>query len=146
MNRRQLLQGMAGTLVLGVWSPSGQALPARLAKVIQSLYGDRPVQPGRVEVQMPKLSENGHSVPMTVEVDSRMTEDDHVARITVLAEANPLPEVARFELGQRAGRARVETRIRLADSQRVYALAEMQDGSLFAGHAFTLVTLAACVL
>ena len=97
-------------------------------------------------VEVPPISENGYSVPLSVAVESPMTEADHVVRIAVFAEQNPLPDVARFELGPSAGVAHVRTRIRLGDSQRIRAVAEMNDGSLWTGHAFTIVTLAACVL
>ena len=97
-------------------------------------------------VELPPISENGYSVPLSVAVESPMTETDHVVRIAVFAEKNPLPDVARFELGPNAGVAHVRTRIRLGDSQRIRAIAEMSDGSLWTGYAFTIVTLAACVL
>lgn len=147
MNRRRLLQGMAGTLALGALPGAGAGgLPTKVDEAVKSLYGERRITPERVRVKLPKLSENGNSVPMTIEVESPMTATEHVARISVFAEANPLPQVANFALGARAGLARVETRIRLADSQHILAIAEMNDGSLWSGNAFTLVTLAACVI
>ena len=74
-----------------------------------------------------------------------MTEQDHVRSIQVFSEKNPFPDVARYQLNARSGRARVRTRIRLADSQSIVAVATMSDGSLWSGSAKTIVTLAACV-
>ena len=91
------------------------------------------------------LSENGNSVNLSVEVDSPMTEDDHVTSIQVFSPENPLPDVLKVYLGPRAGRARVTTRMRMADSQTVTAIAEMNDGSLWSGTGKTIVTIAACV-
>jgi len=100
---------------------------------------------GRVALKIPELAENGNAVGMMVEVQSPMTAADHVKTIHILSEKNPLVDVVRFHLGPRAGRARVATNIRLATTQRVVALAEMSDGSLWQGDASVIVTLAACV-
>jgi sulfur-oxidizing protein SoxY len=100
---------------------------------------------GRVKVDIPPLVENGNTVPLTVSVDSPMTEADHVKAIHVFTEKNPQPEVAAFHLGPRAGRARVATRIRLADTQTVVAIAELSDGSFWSARADVVVTLAACL-
>ena len=97
-------------------------------------------------LKVPPISENGYSVPLSVEVDSPMTEDDPVVRIAIFSEENPLPDVARFELGPRAGKARIETRIRLGNTQKIRAVAEMNDGALYGTSTFSIVTLAACVL
>ena len=74
-----------------------------------------------------------------------MLPEDHVRRIAVFNEKNPQPHVATFHLGPRAGRAEVATRIRLADSQRVVAVAEMSDGTYWSDSADVVVTLAACL-
>jgi sulfur-oxidizing protein SoxY len=121
------------------------ATPAEVEATIRRLAGEAPVQRGRVMLDMPPLAENGNAVPVTVSVESPMTEADHVRSIALFAAANPLPEVARFHLGPRAGRAQVATRIRLADSQTVTALAELSDGSLWFETAEMIVTIAACV-
>jgi len=81
---------------------------------------------------------------MSVTVESPMTQADHVKAIHVISEGNPLPNVVSFYLGARAGRAQVSTRIRLLTSQRLWAVAEMSDGSFWQGSAETMVTLAAC--
>jgi sulfur-oxidizing protein SoxY len=119
--------------------------PARLGAAIRDLAGARAVTAGRVELDLPPLVENGNTVPLTIVVDSPMTAGDHVRAIHVFAEKNPQALVAVFHLGPRAGRARVATRIRLADSQRIVAIAEMSDGALWSGSADSIVTISACV-
>ena len=81
---------------------------------------------------------------MTVTVDSPMSEADHVTAIHIFNEKNPQPYVATFALGPRAGKAVVSTRIRLADSQQVTAIARLNDGSFWSDSADVIVTLAAC--
>lgn len=146
LNRRELLKG--GALALGfVACPSlTLASPDEVQALMGELYSGRHIEPGKVTVKIPPISENGFSVPMEVDVDSPMTAGDHVKGINVFAEKNPLPNVARFTFSPASAIARVETRIRLADSQRIVAVAEMNDGSLWSGYAFTIVTLAACVV
>jgi sulfur-oxidizing protein SoxY len=97
-----------------------------------------------VDLEIPPLVENGNSVVMKVAVESPMTENDFVRAIHIVAEGNPLPNIVSFQLSHRSGRAAVTTRVRLNDSQRVWAIAQMSDGSFWQGHASTLVTLAAC--
>ena len=94
---------------------------------------------------MPPLVDNGNSVGLSVAVDSPMTPGDHVRRIAVFNEKNPQPNVATFHLTPRSGRASVSTRIRLADSQTVTAVAEMSDGTFWSDRADVIVTLAACL-
>ena len=144
--RRTLLQGSLSALGLMLLPAPSQALPEDVQAALRGRFGSRAIKQGRVKVDIPGISENGSSVPLTVSVDSPMTQADHVRTLTVYAERNPLPEVARFQLGPRAGIARVQTRIRMADSQRILAVAEMSDGSLWSGFVFGVVTLAACVL
>jgi sulfur-oxidizing protein SoxY len=144
--RRTLLKGGSALLGAALWPAIARSSVSDVEDSIIALYGKRPIQAGRVTVKIPPISENGYSVPITVDVQSPMTRDDHVVRIAVFAEENPLPDVARFQLGPAAGRARVQTRIRMGASQRIRAVAEMSDGSLWSGYAFSIVTLAACVL
>ena len=102
-------------------------------------------QRGRVTLELPVLADNGNSVPMKVSVQSPMTEADHVKTIRLLSERNPETQMAVFHLGPRAGVAEISSRVRLAGSQRVVALAEMSDGSAWIGTADVVVTLSACV-
>jgi sulfur-oxidizing protein SoxY len=146
--RRRFL-GLAGsaaafTAVPIVTLRPAEATPAMLAAAIQNVVGAAVVQTGKVKLDIPPLVENGNTVPMTVSVASPMTADDHVRSIHVFNEKNPQPNIGNFYLGPRAGRAQVSTRIRLADSQKIVAIAHLSDGSFWSVSADVIVTLAAC--
>ena len=140
MKRRDFLL-LAGALV----APQAAATPAEMAAAIAQLTGGALPRAGRVRLELPPLVENGNVVPVTVSVDSPMTASEHVRAIHLFAEKNPQPYVASFHLGPRAGRARVATRIRLADSQQVVAVAELSDGSFWSASASSVVTISACI-
>jgi sulfur-oxidizing protein SoxY len=125
--------------------PPARAAPDEMRQAIRAVLGEAEARPGRVTLDIPALVENGNAVPLTVSVESPMTQADHVKAIHVFNEKNPQPHVISVALGPRAGRARVATRIKLADSQQVVAIAEMSDGSFWSGSADVIVTLAACV-
>jgi len=135
--------GLGAIRILAV-SPA-LATPETLASAMREVTKGVTPQPGKIKLEIPPLVENGNSVPLTVTVDSPLTEADHVKSIHVFNEKNPQPNVASFHLGPRAGRASVTTRIRLADSQMVVAIAQMSDGSLWSDRAQVIVTIAACV-
>ena len=144
--RRQFLRTAAGVALTVVLSPRpAAATPAAMQDAIRRVVGTARVTPGRVKLELPPLSENGNTVPLTVLVESAMTADDHVRAIHLFNEKNPQPDVASFRFGPRAGRARVSTRIRLADTQAVTAIAELSDGSFWSATANVVVTLAACL-
>jgi sulfur-oxidizing protein SoxY len=122
-----------------------RATPAAMQDAIGKVVGPARVTPGKVKLDVPPLSENGNTVPVAVKVESPMTAADHVRAVHVFTEKNPRPEVVSVYLGPRAGRASVATRIRLADTQTVVAIAEMSDGSFWSDRADVVVTLAACI-
>ena len=115
-----------------------------MAAAIRTVVGGAVVQTGKVKLDIPPLVENGNSVPMTVSVASPMTATDYVKSIHVFNAKNPQPNLGNFYLGPRAGRAQVSTRVRLADSQRITAIAKLSDGSFWSVTADVVVTLAAC--
>jgi sulfur-oxidizing protein SoxY len=121
------------------------ATPAMMRAAIRKVVGEAPLRKGKVKLDLPPLIENGNTVPMTVSIDSPMTEADHVKAIHVFNEKNPQPNVLSVRLEPRAGKAAISSRIRLADSQTVTAIAEMSDGSFWSDEADVVVTLAACV-
>jgi sulfur-oxidizing protein SoxY len=112
---------------------------------IKSILEGAPMQRGRVKIELPKLAENGHSVSLTVRVESPMTEQDYVRRIDLVSEKNPVPHMATFHLGPRAGRAEIGTRVRLNGTQRMTAIAQMSDGSFWFDTFDVTVTEAACL-
>jgi len=118
---------------------------AAFEEALRRIVGDAQVRRGRVKLQLPPLIDNGNSVPLSVSVESPMTGADHVKAIHVLTEKNPLPDVVSVALGPRAGRASLATRVRLADTQTVTAIAQMSDGSLWSDSAEVVVTLSACL-
>ena len=146
-SRREFLQAAAAGLGLGavITVTPAQATPREMEDAIRRVVGAAPMTKGRVKLELPPLSENGNTVPLTVEVESPMTPTDHVRAIHVFTELNPQPEVVSFRFGPRAGRARVSTRIRLANTQTVTAIGELSDGSFWSATAAVVVTLAACL-
>jgi sulfur-oxidizing protein SoxY len=146
--RRHFLGLAGGAAVLGavpiVTLRSAEATPAMLASAIRNVVGSALVKTGKVKLDVPPLVENGNTVPMTVSVDNPMTPENYVKSIHVFNEKNPQPNIGNFYLGPHAGRAQVSTRIRLADSQKVVAIAKLSDGSFWSVSVDVVVTLAAC--
>ncbi|MDB5808488.1 MAG: SoxY-related arm protein [Betaproteobacteria bacterium] len=148
--RRRFLAAAGGLAAVAAWPLTAAAqlnrtLPNNMPQVIARLVGQSKVNPGRIKLSLPPLVENGHLVPLSVTVDSPMTEADHVKAIHVFTDKNPLPEVLSFYLGPRAGRANLSTRVRLADSETVVAIAQMSDGSFWSESVHVVVTTAACL-
>lgn len=143
-SRRQVLAAGLG-LGATVWVRPAAALEGELDGAIRAFANGAPVRPGKVSLEVAALVENGNTVPITVSVDSPMTRDAWVRTIAVFNERNPQREVAIFHLGPRAGRATVSTRIRLATSQRLAAVAQLSDDTLWSHTVEVIVTLAGCV-
>lgn len=121
------------------------AAPDDLAGAIAAFAGGAKVQTGKVTLEVSTLVDNGNTVPVTVKVDSPMTAADHVKAIALFNERNPQREVFKAVLGPRAGRAAVSTRIRLATTQKLVAIAQLSDGSFWSHTVDVVVTLAACI-
>jgi len=137
--------GLAGGIGLGSAAGGAHATPDEMQAAIRKVTGQAPVRRGRVKLAMPPLIDNGNSVSLSVAVESPMTPADHVKAIHVFTEKNPLPNVVSVFLGPRAGRASIGTRVRIADTQTVTAIAELSDGSFWSGSASVVVTLSACL-
>lgn len=126
--------------------PNIQALrKAALAEAVRKTTRGAEVRPGRVKLDVPPLIDNGNSVALVVEVQSPMTAADHVKAIHVFTEKNPQPYIITARFGPRAGRARITTRARIADSGTIIAIAEMSDGSFWSDSVSVVVTLSACL-
>lgn len=141
--RRWVLTAAAASVVPPALAPArAQASANRVAALVRDFTGGAPLAEGRVKLDLPVLVENGNAVSMTVSVDAPA---GAVREIAVFADGNPLPEVLRLRFGPAAGPPVVETRIRLATSQTVTAVARMADGTCWRDRVELLVTLAACI-
>ncbi len=148
--RRDLLIGAtalaAGAGIVSVLPVSeARATPASMDAAIKKVVGSAPLRKGKVTLNLPPIVENGNTVSLDVAVESPMTPDNHVKAIHVFNEKNPLPNVISAKLSPRAGQAKVSTRMRLADSQRVMAVAELSDGTFWSDEVDVIVTIAACL-
>lgn len=153
LNRRRWLRAVAGVPIVAAlpsgaraqMPTAGPAIGSGYAKLLPEITGGRPARAERVHLEIPELADNGLSVPLRVWVDSPMSADDHVRSITLLAEFNPRPVLLKAHLGPHSGRAQVVTRVRLAVSQRVMAVAQTSDGRYWTAQADVLVTESACL-
>ena len=144
-SRRDFLARAAGAGALVVLTrESASATPETMQAEINKLLGAAKAQRGRVHLDIPQLVENGNTVPMAIKVDSPMTEQDHVKAIHVFNEKNPQAHVLNAYIVPRAGKAIVQAHIKLADSQRVVAVAELSDGTFWTASVDVIVTIAAC--
>jgi sulfur-oxidizing protein SoxY len=136
---------LASGITVAAAARDADATPAQMQEALRKLTGNATIRRGKVKLDLPPLIDNGNAVPMTVSVESPMTPADYVKAIHVVTEKNPRPNVVSAYLGPRAGRAGLSTRVRIADTQTVTAVAELSDGTFWAGTADVVVTLSACL-
>lgn len=145
VSRRRFLRNCCVAFLMPVFRPvDAFALPANLDPLVREVSGGTLPKTGRVTLTLPPLAESGNSVSLKVQVESPMTAADHVKSIHILSEKNPRPVIARFHLNPRSGKAEVSTRVRLAGSQQIVAVAVMSDGSAWLATADVMVIAAAC--
>jgi sulfur-oxidizing protein SoxY len=138
ISRRRILLaavGMVASVISGLLPRPVDASPREAKKHLAELTGGAPAKKGRVTVTLPKITDQAAWVPITIAVESPMTEDDHVTAVHILAERNTVPQVATYYLGPANGKAEISTRIRVKKSQIIIAAAVMSDGSIFVGKA-----------
>ena len=132
-------------LVAATWPVAAGADEAALDAAIREAIGDAVPEDGGVTLRLPATAENGAQVPVTVLADSPMTEADHVTALHLFATRNPTPGIASFRLAPGIARAEIQTRIRLAEGQRIIALAQYNDGRVRRAVAETRVTAGTCL-
>lgn len=144
--RDLLLTGSAALAAVAVGLPSGGALatPAEVEAAVKKATGGQAPKLGKVSLELPEIADNGATVPMTVKVDSPMTDKDFVKEIHVFADGNPRPTIMSVKIGPRAGKAEFSIRVRLAQSQNVQAVAIMNDGQSFFAKKEVKVTAGGC--
>ena len=143
IGRRRFL-ALACAAAAAASSSAARATPAAMQEAIGKVTGGAGAPKGKVKLDVAPLIENGNSVVLSVSVDSPMTANDYVKAIHVFAPENPLPNMLSAYLGPRSGRARITTRVRVADSQTLVAIAQFSDGSFRSDSVAVVVTLAAC--
>lgn len=145
LSRRMYLSAL-GLLGLSAWMAPGSTVAKKpeAMEAIEKIIGANSVRDGRVNLVIPPLVESGNLVVIKLSIESPMTANNYVKAVHVISEANPFPNIFTAYFTPRSGRAELTTRVRLADSQRVWAIAQMSDGSFWRGYADTLVTLSAC--
>ncbi len=147
VTRRQALGMSAGAAAFVAFGPalsSAFADDAATEKMIMEFTGGKAPESGKINLKAPEIAENGNTVPITVSVDSEMTESSYVESVTVLADGNPNPAVATFHFTPMSGEASATTRMRLAKTQNVVAVAKMSDGSVFMDKKQVKVTIGGC--
>jgi sulfur-oxidizing protein SoxY len=117
---------------------------AAVAAEIKKLYGDKKFDDGKVKLDVPEIAENGLVVPVNVDVESPMTEQDYVKTVHVFADGNPAPGVVSYHFTPACGKASASTRMRLAQTQNIICIAEMSDGKLYTTKANVKVTIGGC--
>jgi sulfur-oxidizing protein SoxY len=142
VRRRMFLAGAAAVTLLPF---AAEATPEALADAIKEVTGGAPLRAGKVTLDIPPIVENGNTVPMTVSVESPMTADDYVKAIHVFNEKNPQPHVFNAWLSPGNGKAAIGTRIKLADTQKIVAIAETSKGEFWNASAEVIITIAACI-
>lgn len=137
------LAGLAG-LALVITPGLAEATPSEVASAIAKLYGDKKFESGKIKLDVPEIAENGLVVPINLEVESPMTDADHVKAVHVFAEGNPLPNVISYKFTPSCGKAAASARMRLAETQNIVCIAEMSNGALYRANATIKVTIGGC--
>ena len=144
LTRRDALMFAGGLLAIAVLPVPVSAADTAMDEIKKFTAGGDAAESGKVTLEMPEIAENGNTVPLTVSVDSPMSSDDYVKRVMVVADANPRPGVATFHFSPKSGVAEASTRMRLAKTQNVIAVAEMSDGSFHMAKTTVKVTIGGC--
>ncbi len=148
LGRRQLLKAVgAGAFAMagsGLFTNKAVAGPEAVAAYLKKITGGAIAKEGRIKLKLPEIAENGATVPITISIESPMTDSDYVKTVHIAAEGNPNPEVVSFTMSPRMGKAEVSTRMRLNKTQNVRAIAIMSDGSVYGSAKKVKVTIGGC--
>jgi sulfur-oxidizing protein SoxY len=143
LSRRQFSLGAAAATLLPLHALA-QEQPQAWEQAVKSILGEAKPTEAKLTFDMPEIAENGNTVPFSVRIDSPMTEKDHVRAIHIISTGNPQPGVATFRLTPQSGRAMVSSRMRLARTQDVIAIAELSDSKFLMSKRAVKVTIGGC--
>jgi sulfur-oxidizing protein SoxY len=152
MNRNSVETTRREALALGGIAALAAFLAPRMAMAdepavaaeIKKLYGDKKFDSSKIKLDVPEIAENGLVVPVNVEIESPMTDTDHVKAVHVFADGNPFPGVVSYRFTPACGKAAASTRMRLAQTQNIVCIAEMSDGKLYMAKSNVKVTIGGC--
>ena len=148
LTRRDTFAIGAGAAAFALFGSYGSfALAAagdEVDELIKGFSGGKTPEAGKVSLEAPEIAENGNTVPVGVSVESDMTADNSVQSVMILAAGNPRPGVATFHFSPLSGEASASTRMRLAKTQDVIAVAKMSDGSVYMDRKEVKVTIGGC--
>jgi sulfur-oxidizing protein SoxY len=144
-SRRSALTGASAMAFAAILAPRmAMATEAHVADEIKKLFADKKMLDGKIRLDVPQIAENGLVVPVSVEVESPMTDADYVKTVHIFADGNPLPGVASFTFTPACGKASAATRMRLNQTQNIVCIAEMSSGVLHMAKAEVKVTIGGC--
>ena len=147
VDRRDFLIGAAAWagLSIALAAPGlAQDRPQTLDEALKKIMGEAKPADGKITLELPEIAENGNTVPFTLSVDSPMTESSYVKSLHIFASGNPQVDVASFVFTPLSGRAAASSRMRLAKTQDVVAIAELSDGKFLLGKRTVKVTIGGC--
>ncbi|NNG03889.1 MAG: thiosulfate oxidation carrier protein SoxY [Inquilinus sp.] len=148
VTRREILRfagiGLIAAAAVPLAPGRASATADDVSAIVAERFGGAEPKEGRIDLVLPEIAENGNTVPVSVRIDSPMTTNDYVKSVSIFAEGNPLPEVATFRFTPRSGVAEASTRMRLAGTQNVVAVAQMSDGSVYMAKKEVKVTIGGC--
>ena len=145
LTRRQILVAGAATVATMTVSVNlAAANENNSGELIKAFSGGKDTASDKVTLDLPEIAENGNTVPLNVSVDSPMSKDDYVKRILIVADGNPRAGVATFNFTPKSGSAEASTRIRLAKTQNIIAVAELSNGSFVSAKRQVKVTIGGC--
>ncbi len=162
LSRRQsilnIFQTILATSIGGLWLGSAKAQVDKLTitglaearlrtfeEMVRPYVQNQELKKEAVTLSLPMLADNGHMVPLSLKIDSPMTEASHITHVYLISQRNPVPLMAKFVMGPWSGRADLSTRVRLSGNQNVIALARRSDGNFIYDVQEVVVTEAACV-
>ncbi|HVV61842.1 MAG TPA: thiosulfate oxidation carrier protein SoxY [Pseudolabrys sp.] len=143
-SRREALALGAGALTAAGFGGEAFATPQEAADAIAKFTGGKTAEKGKITIELPEIAENGNTVPLMVSVDAPMNADNYVSEVLVVSEGNPRPGVALFHFSPMSGKAVASTRIRLATTQNIIAVAKTSGGQIFTGQKLVKVTIGGC--
>ncbi len=149
VDRREFVVGATAAAMLAAFlgragTANAQDKPPTFDELMKKIVGDKKPEEVKVNIELPEIAENGNTVPYSVSVESAMTDGDYVKALHVLSSGNPAPTIATFYFSPLAGEAKVSSRMRLAKTQDIYAIAELSNGSMLIGKRTVKVTIGGC--